>query len=188
MTDNPTPAPQPDTDEHGITVDALARLMCIADGHVSDGDHPRWDDLSTTPGYGQDEYRKGARFLLRRLHITPHGVPAPQPEVAPDAEPGTPDLERYRRALAEANDYDIVDLEPHDYLDEARAVLAVRDDALTTAQQRAEAAEQRITAAAALHQRRDDHDGPYCGAGCGDWPCATTTALAPAPAQDGDAT
>ncbi len=188
------PAPQPET----------APDACVRCGHTAAEHGPRGCTVTAGPnrcGCPRDAAGAGAYWPLidpGAARWVEHGTTwtrdeygnthSEGPATAPDAEPGTADLERYRRALAEANDYDIVDLEPHDYLDEARAVLAVRDDALTTAQQRAEAAEQRITAAAALHQRRDDHDGPYCGAGCGDWPCATTTALTPASAQDGDAT
>ncbi|MFC8065450.1 hypothetical protein [Streptomyces sp. NPDC057293] len=53
-----------------VAVDTLARLMCDADVHVNNGDYPGWDDLSKTPGRGQDEVRKAARYLLKRLHIT----------------------------------------------------------------------------------------------------------------------
>ncbi|WP_333744087.1 hypothetical protein [Streptomyces ardesiacus] len=52
-----------------VDVDTLARLMCDADVHVNNGDYPGWDDLSKTPGLGQDEVRKAARYLLKRLHI-----------------------------------------------------------------------------------------------------------------------
>ncbi|MFJ9128898.1 hypothetical protein ACIRJS_32835 [Streptomyces sp. NPDC102340] len=54
-----------------VDVDTLARLLHDADVHVNRGDYPRWDDLSTTPGLGQDEVRKAARWLMKRLHITP---------------------------------------------------------------------------------------------------------------------
>ncbi|MDI5965815.1 hypothetical protein [Streptantibioticus silvisoli] len=66
------------------------------------------------------------------------------PATAPDAEPGTPDdgreqlREQYAAALDECRA-----LIP---AEQAAAVLAVRDDALADARQRAEAAEQRITA------------------------------------------
>ncbi|MGQ5606201.1 hypothetical protein [Streptomyces sp. EKS3.2] len=56
--------------QQDVAVDTLARLMCDADVHVNNGDYPGWDDLSKTPGLGQDEVRKAARYLLKRLHIT----------------------------------------------------------------------------------------------------------------------
>lgn len=55
-----------------IGVDDLARLLHEADVFVNKGDYPSWDDLSTTPGLGQDEVRKAARYLLRRLNINRH--------------------------------------------------------------------------------------------------------------------
>jgi hypothetical protein len=58
-----------------VTVDDLAQLIHAADVHVNDGDYPSWDDLSKTPGLGQDDVRKAARWLLRRLTIT-HRFPA----------------------------------------------------------------------------------------------------------------
>lgn len=59
-----------------IAVDDLARLMCEADVFVNDGDYPGWDDLSKTPGLGQDQVRKAARYLLRRLNINRHRTAA----------------------------------------------------------------------------------------------------------------
>lgn len=151
------------------------------------------------------------------LHFTPtvigmaHNMP--QPETAPDAEPGTPDTVRELASLS-VNAANALRDERRHHKIAAREVarlrneLAVRDDALTTAQRREralrtevqrqvdakisiagqwgnaladlKAAEQRITAALDHHPRRDDTDGPYCGAGCGDWPCTTVTALTPA--------
>ncbi|MFF8679532.1 hypothetical protein ACF07F_16635 [Streptomyces sp. NPDC015237] len=67
MADETQPA---ETETQQVAVDTLARLLCDADVHVNNGDYPGWDDLSTTPGLGQDEVRKAARFLLKRLHIT----------------------------------------------------------------------------------------------------------------------
>jgi hypothetical protein len=58
-----------------IAVDDLARLMHDADVFVNGGDYPSWDQLSTTPGLGQDEVRKAARYLLRRLSIVPWRKP-----------------------------------------------------------------------------------------------------------------
>jgi hypothetical protein len=54
-----------------IAVDDLARLLSAADVFVNKGDYPSWDDLSTTPGYGRDEYRKAARYILRRCQVAP---------------------------------------------------------------------------------------------------------------------
>lgn len=51
-------------------IEVFARLLCAADVHVNDGDHPTWQQLSTTPGRGQDEYRKAARWLLPRMTVT----------------------------------------------------------------------------------------------------------------------
>lgn len=88
---------------------------------------------------------------------------------APDAEPGTPDLQRYRRALAEADGYDVDQLEPHDYLDGARAVLAVVDAEHATLRARI----------GAIHREVDG--SPHAEGSCiedgQDYPCATLRAL-----------
>ncbi|MFB7421601.1 hypothetical protein ACFC1L_44450, partial [Streptomyces sp. NPDC056210] len=64
-------------------IEMWARLLNAADVHVNDGDHPTWQQLSTTPGRGQDEYRKAARWLLPRLTTAPAaGQPADAPLTA----------------------------------------------------------------------------------------------------------
>lgn len=62
---------QPATSAQQISVDDLARLLHAANVHVNNGDYPAWDDLSTTPGLGQDEVRKAARYILARCSVTP---------------------------------------------------------------------------------------------------------------------
>ncbi|WP_327066841.1 hypothetical protein [Kitasatospora sp. NBC_01302] len=70
-----------------IAVDDLARLLHDADVFVNGGDYPAWEQLSTTPGLGQDEVRKAARYLLRRLSITPwRPIDAQGPDAAPAEE------------------------------------------------------------------------------------------------------
>lgn len=55
-----------------IPVDDLARLLHSADVFANHGDYPSWYDLSDEPGYGKDQVRKAARWLLRRLNINLH--------------------------------------------------------------------------------------------------------------------
>lgn len=50
-------------------IEVWARMLCAADVHVNGGDHPTWQQLSTSPGRGQDAYRKAARWLLPRLTV-----------------------------------------------------------------------------------------------------------------------
>jgi hypothetical protein len=60
-------------------IEVWARMLCAADVHVHDGDHPTWQQLSVAQhGRGQDDYRKAARWLLPRLTVAaaPAG-PAP---------------------------------------------------------------------------------------------------------------
>lgn len=57
-------------------IEMWARLLCAADVHVNDGDHPSWQQLSTTPGRGQDEYRKAARWLMGRVIVPPEIIRA----------------------------------------------------------------------------------------------------------------
>jgi hypothetical protein len=102
--------------EQTAAVEGWARMLCAADVHVNDGDHPTWQQLSAMPG-GQDEYRKAARWLLPRLTV---GQPAP-PSAPADA-----DLrDRIRRACAEADGFRFACLESHDYQKHADAILAL---------------------------------------------------------------
>ncbi|MEV5646475.1 hypothetical protein AB0L67_41545 [Streptomyces flaveolus] len=47
-------------------IDTLARMLSAADVEINHGDYPTWDALAES---GQGEYRKAARYLLKRLHI-----------------------------------------------------------------------------------------------------------------------
>jgi hypothetical protein len=59
------------TTDQTAYVEVLARLLCAADVHVHDGDHPTWQQLSVAQhGRGQDDYRKAARWLAERLTVT----------------------------------------------------------------------------------------------------------------------
>jgi predicted HAD superfamily Cof-like phosphohydrolase len=69
-----------------IPVDALARMLSAADVEINHGDYPTWDTLAES---GQGEYRKAARYLLKRLRITER---APAAGARQDAtQPATPD-------------------------------------------------------------------------------------------------
>jgi hypothetical protein len=60
-------------------IEVWARMLCAADVHVHDGDHPTWQQLVGEPGSRiRDDYRKAAAWLLPRLTVaaTP-AVPAP---------------------------------------------------------------------------------------------------------------
>jgi hypothetical protein len=59
------------TTDQTAYVEVLARLLCAADVHVHDGDHPTWHQLNVVQhGRGQDDYRKAARWLAERLTVT----------------------------------------------------------------------------------------------------------------------
>jgi hypothetical protein len=61
MTTDPNPA-----------IEVWARMLCAADAHLADGDHPTWQQLRVTPspsGRSQDDYRKAAAWLLPRLTV-----------------------------------------------------------------------------------------------------------------------
>lgn len=49
-----------------LDVETLAQLLCAADRFVNDGDSWHWKELDS----GRNEYRKMARFLLRKAAIT----------------------------------------------------------------------------------------------------------------------
>ncbi|MYS72377.1 hypothetical protein GTY88_18405 [Streptomyces sp. SID5926] len=49
-----------------IPVETLARLLSDADVYVNHGDYPGWDDLAES---GEQQYRRAACHLLKRLHI-----------------------------------------------------------------------------------------------------------------------
>lgn len=67
-------------------VEVWARMLCAADVHVNDGDHPTWRQLAALPGSTQDDYRKAARWLLPRLTAAQPAVlailPAPADRLA----------------------------------------------------------------------------------------------------------
>lgn len=68
------------TTDQTPAVEVLARLLCAADVHVHDGDHPSWQQLRVAQhGRGQDDYRKAARWLLPRMTVAtkPAAVPVP---------------------------------------------------------------------------------------------------------------
>src|SRR4051812_43708644 len=51
-------------------IEVLARLLCAADVHVHDGDHPTWQQLRVAQhGRGQDDYRKAATWLQPKLTV-----------------------------------------------------------------------------------------------------------------------
>ncbi|MGW4042998.1 hypothetical protein [Streptomyces sp. NPDC004721] len=97
-------------------VEVLARLLCAADVHVHDGDHPSWQQLRVARhGRGQDDYRKAARWLAARLTVADKPATVQQPpadqaavyaevadRLAADAEQGDKEgLTRiYRRSAA----------------------------------------------------------------------------------------
>jgi hypothetical protein len=78
-------------------VEVLARLLCAADVHVHDGDHPSWQQLRVAQhGRGQDDYRKAARWLAARLTVTD------QPPAAPAVQAPATDQTALRDRIAEA--------------------------------------------------------------------------------------
>ncbi|MCX4697033.1 hypothetical protein [Streptomyces sp. NBC_01373] len=88
MTTDPTPDPT-------AYIEVLARLLCAADVHVHEGDHPSWQELRVAEhGRGQDDYRKAARWLAARLTVTP-AVPAGLVAVPPT----TADRDRIELAI-----------------------------------------------------------------------------------------
>lgn len=58
------------TTDPNAYIEVLARLLCAADVHVHDGDHPTWQQLRVAEhGRGQDDYRKAASWLQPKLTI-----------------------------------------------------------------------------------------------------------------------
>lgn len=74
------------TDQSALDVEALAQLLSAADVHVNHGNYPTWEQLSTEPGYGRDEYRKAARYVLAHVTVAAH-QDARQP-AAEETHPG----------------------------------------------------------------------------------------------------
>jgi hypothetical protein len=50
-----------------VTVEALAQLLSAADVEINHGDYPTWETLADS---GTEEYRKAARYVLKRCRIT----------------------------------------------------------------------------------------------------------------------
>ncbi|MFI5525011.1 hypothetical protein [Streptomyces platensis] len=63
-------------DEMPVTVEALAQLLSAADVQINHGDYPTWETLTDS---GTEEYRKAARYVLKRCHVTAKGGPAAGP-------------------------------------------------------------------------------------------------------------